>query len=108
MYSNDESVSKTFLDAPTTTSVDVLWPWWSTISAGDFATSRARSTKARVSRIYGPLHRYLHRCIAVTIAGRHDSREWVTQNDLFFLHDLLTGGGQLGIQVGHILRRVRL
>ncbi|KAM0029179.1 hypothetical protein Hdeb2414_s0018g00522741 [Helianthus debilis subsp. tardiflorus] len=90
LYSPDESVSQAFLDALTTTSFDVLLTWWCTIGTGEFVTLRLRSPKALVLRIYDPLHRYLHRCIAVTIAGFHDSREWVTQNDLFFLHELLT------------------
>ncbi|KAM0069976.1 hypothetical protein Hdeb2414_s0001g00007851 [Helianthus debilis subsp. tardiflorus] len=93
LYSQEYSVSQTFFDAHITTSSDVLWPWWRTIGFGEFAKPNQRSPKTRATDLYDPLHRYLHRCIAVTIAGRHDSREWVTQNDLFYLHDLLTGRG---------------
>ncbi|KAJ0846110.1 hypothetical protein HanRHA438_Chr15g0721161 [Helianthus annuus] len=92
LYSQEDSRSRAFFDALVSTSTDVLWPYWRTIGFGEFAKPSQRSPKARATDLYDPLHRYLHRCIAVTIAGRHDSREWVTQNDLFFLHDLLTGG----------------
>ncbi|MFS7949293.1 hypothetical protein Hanom_Chr06g00569841 [Helianthus anomalus] len=57
LYSHDESISHAFLDTPTTTSVDVLWPWWRNIGAGEFVQPHAQSPKVRLSSMYDPLHR---------------------------------------------------
>ena len=46
-------------------------------------------TKGRYTAIRDPLYRYLHRCIATSIAPRFQSREWCNKSDLFYLYCLL-------------------
>ncbi|KAL8269141.1 hypothetical protein R6Q59_000453 [Mikania micrantha] len=84
-YSQEEVTTPMFLDAHIREDEAVLAEWWPQI--GD----EAFITKARVSRIRDPLHRYLHRCIAYTIAGRRMGQEWVTRKDLFYLYCLIGG-----------------
>jgi hypothetical protein len=44
----------------------------------------------RATSITDPLHRYIHRCIASTITGRHQSQEQVTFHDIFYLRSLVS------------------
>ncbi|KAL8211100.1 hypothetical protein R6Q57_005537 [Mikania cordata] len=62
---------------------DVIASWWPQISDSPWVG------KARVSTMCDPLHRYINRVLAYTIIGRHQSQEWCTQTDFFYLHSIL-------------------
>ncbi|KAL8196798.1 hypothetical protein R6Q57_024452 [Mikania cordata] len=68
-YTRDEVTTPLFLDAAVYEDEAVFTKWGSAIADARFVN------KARVSRIHYPLHRYLHRCIACTITGRHLNQE---------------------------------
>ncbi|KAL8267751.1 hypothetical protein R6Q59_001549 [Mikania micrantha] len=61
----------------------ILCTWWPTITDG------ALHGTTRASWIRYPLHRYTHRIIADTIAGRRENRERVTFTDAFLLYCML-------------------
>jgi len=60
---------------------------WGRISDYPWGTAVLRASKIR-----DPFHRYIHRVIAQTIAGRGDSQELVTHQDLYYLRSILDGG----------------
>ncbi|XP_076921836.1 uncharacterized protein LOC143583409 [Bidens hawaiensis] len=66
---------------------DYLRVWWGAISDKPFGK---KATKARVSDIRDPLHRYLHRLIAKSVTGRKEGTEHCNLRDLFFVWCLLT------------------
>ncbi|KAI3775833.1 hypothetical protein L1987_45587 [Smallanthus sonchifolius] len=58
--------------------------FWGRIGSGPFDPHSQTSTKLK-----HPLHRYLHRCIVLTLGGRKDSTGVVSLRDLFHLHCLI-------------------
>ncbi|KAL8260138.1 hypothetical protein R6Q59_028091 [Mikania micrantha] len=85
IYSEEELQQPLYRDSLLAKDVSnvVLCTWWPTIADG------ALHGTTRASWIRDPLHRYTHRIIAHTIAGRGESRERVTFTDAFLLYCLL-------------------
>jgi hypothetical protein len=46
--------------------------------------------KARVTSMHDPLYRLIHRALAISITGRHCSKEWATIPDIGYLYCMLT------------------
>jgi hypothetical protein len=59
--------------------------FWGEVGLGVWNPKSIKSTQLR-----DPLHRHLHRCIAHSISGRHDTDN-VGRTDFFFLYCLVTG-----------------
>jgi hypothetical protein len=45
--------------------------------------------KARVTTMHDPLYRIIHRALAISITGRHASKEWATIPDISYLYCIL-------------------
>ncbi|GKA93051.1 zinc finger, CCHC-type containing protein [Tanacetum coccineum] len=59
----------------------ILHTFWPSIGDDEFVTRRMKARSIRDPRV-----KSAHRCIATTIAGRKDSTNQITINDLFFLY----------------------
>ncbi|KAI3744977.1 hypothetical protein L1987_58076 [Smallanthus sonchifolius] len=86
LYRHREITKQIFTDSKGEFAEGKASEFWHRIGSGPFDPHSQKSTKTR-----HPLHRYLHRCIILSIGGRKDNTGVVSVRDLFHLHCLIDG-----------------